>query len=226
MLASSAMAATDPAAKPDKADPLAAPAVPAKDAAGVEITDLHPFTSIAYVPVGSDVSSIRFESVKAIKVATRRTSTANQRYCGEGYQEPGGSMYCPYVEDGSPAPAYRITYSYSGPPMASDEYGNTHFTFSVSVRPEDLNPALRQTISTRKISRATAAEAFKASTSRGLVPRIVIDDRNSALCDGNYSDGLWIHADRNCEDKVTYKTVSVPSDYIAVKVDPASPGLQ
>ena len=72
------------------------------------------------------------------------------------------------------------------------------------------------------MSRAAAAEDLKLTTYRGLVPRVVIDEANSAFCDGNYIDGLWTHTDRNCEEKVTYKTVAMPSDYIAVRVDPVA----
>jgi hypothetical protein len=117
--------------------------------------------------------------------------------------------------------AYQITYSYIDSPMASDEYGSSHFTFNVNMRPEDLNPTVRQKISERRISRTALAEEFKLVTSRGFVQRIVIDEANSARCDGNYRDGSWIHSDLNCEDKMIYKTVTVPSDFITVKVDPA-----
>jgi len=190
--------------------------------AAVETIHLQPFTNIAQVPVGSDLASIRFEGIKAVKVATTRTSIADQGYCEEGYREPGGSMYCPSVKDGTVVPAYRITYSYDGPAMGSDEYGNTHFTFSVTMRPEDLNPTVLQMVSARKMNRAAAAEDFKVTTSPGFVSQVVIDEANSAFCAGNYIDGLWTHTDRNCEDKVTFKTVAAPSDYITVRVDPVA----
>jgi hypothetical protein len=188
----------------------------------VETTHLQPFTNLAQIPVGSDLSSIRFEGIKLVKVATGRTSTTDERYCEEGYREPGGSMYCPSVQDGPLVPAYRITYSYSGPPLGSDEYGNTDFTFNVIVRPEELNPTVRQAIAAHKMSRAAAAELFKVSTYRDYVPQVAIDEANSVLCEGNYVDGLWTHTDRNCEDKVTFKTVAAPSDYVTVRVDPAA----
>jgi len=174
--------------------------------------------------VGAVLSSIKFESVKAVKVAATRTSTMGKD-CEEGPQAPGGSMYCPYMQNGPLMPAYRFTYSYSAPPMASDEYGSTHFSFSVNLRPEELNPAMRQAISARKISRDAVAESLKLTTSRGSVQRIVIDAAASALCDGNYNDGVWTHTNPNCEDRVKYKTVTLPSDYIAVRVDLASSPL-
>jgi hypothetical protein len=224
VLAAAPAAAVDPGTKPDAAVASVPSIGPARGGVVVEITNLQPFTHIAYIPVGAALSSIRFESVKAVKVATTRTSTADKGYCEGGSQEPGGSMYCPYMQDVSTSvPAYQITYSFGAPPMASDEYGNTDFTFSVNMRPEDLSPAILQLISARKISRKTAAEYFKLTTSRGLVQRIVIDDEASGLCDGNFSDGVWTHTNPNCQDSVTYKTVTVPSDYIAAKVDGVSP---
>lgn len=211
LFASASLAvAADPGARPNR------------ERAEGAIGDLQPFTHTAYIPVGADLSSIRFESLKAVTVATTRTSTTDQRYCETSLQEPGGSMYCPYHRDESPVPAYRVTYSYSGPPMASDEYGVTRFTFSVNLRPDDLNPTALQKLSGRKTGGAAAADYFALTTSRGLTQQVAIDEANSALCDGNYSEGLWTHSNPGCEDKVTYKTVTVPSDYIAIRVDPVS----
>ena len=222
LLAASPAAAASPEAKPDKAVSSAVATVPAGDGSAVEMTHLQPFASIAEIPVGSDLSSIRFEGIKLVKVATRRTSITDKGYCEGGHREPGGSMYCPSTQDGYLAPTYQITYSYNGPPIGGDEYGSTHFTFSVNVRPEDLNPTVRQTISEHKMSQTTAAEAFKLSTYRGLVPRVVIDDAHSVLCAGYYIDGFWTQTDRNCEEKLSYKTVAMPSGYIVVRVDPAA----
>ena len=170
-------------------------AVPSARAA-VEIAYLEPFTNIAEIPAGSDLASIRLEDIKAVKVATRRIISTTG--CEEGYREPGGSMYCPSVEDGSFVPAYQITYSYNGPALGGDEYGSTHFTFSVNVRPEDLDPAVADSVSAHKMKRAVATESLKLTTYRGLVPQVVIDEANSAFCAGNYTDGLWTQTDRNC----------------------------
>jgi hypothetical protein len=221
LLAAAPAAGTNSEAKPDKVVSSVAATLPAGDPVAIEITYLQPFTNIAEIPAGSDLSSIKLEGIKAVKVATRRTSITDKGYCEGGYREPGGSMYCPSTQDGSLAPAYQVTYSYNGPAIGSDEYGNTHFTFSVNVRPEDLDPMVRQAISAHKMSRITAAEDFKLTTYRDLVPQVVIDEANSVLCAGNYVDGLWTQTDRNCEEKVTYKTVAMPSGYIAVRVDPA-----
>ena len=36
----------------------------------MQISDLHPFTHVAYILAGADLSSIRIENIKAVKVAT------------------------------------------------------------------------------------------------------------------------------------------------------------
>jgi len=110
--------------------------------------------------------------------------------------------------------------------MASDEHGSSHFTFSVNLRPEELNPAMLQAIAARKVSREAVAENLKLTTSRGSIQRTVIDTATSTLCDGNYSDGVWTHTNPNCQDRVNYMTVTLPSDYIAVRVDLASSPLR
>ena len=60
----------------------------------VEVADLQPFTHKAYIPVGVDSSSIKFQSIKEVEVATKRRLVTNQRYCNGPSSEPGESMYC------------------------------------------------------------------------------------------------------------------------------------
>jgi hypothetical protein len=91
----------------------------------------------------------------------------------------------------STAPAYRITYSFKGQPMASDEYADTHFTFSVYFRPDDLSAAVRRAVNERHLSRNEAASLFKVTSSPGLVQRVAMDEAKSAFCEGNYADGAW-----------------------------------
>jgi hypothetical protein len=221
-LAAALAAAASPEAKPGKAVTSAVATVPAKDGAAVETAHLQPFANIAEIPVGSDLSSIRFEGIKLVELSTRRSSIADKGHCDGGHREPSGFMHCPSTQDGYLAPTYQITYSYNGPPIGGDEYGSTHFTFSVNVRPEDLNPTVRQTISEHKMSQTTAAEDFKLTTYRGLVPQVAIDDANSVLCAGNYIDGLWTQSDRNCEEKVSYKTVAMPSGLLGWSLSPGT----
>jgi hypothetical protein len=187
---------------------------------GVEtkIIDLHPFTHVASIPASSDPAKIKLEKVKATRVFTKEKSTTDPGYCKDlQFRDSGGSMYCPYTEDESPAPAYEVTYSFKGQPLASDEYGNRNFTFQVYFRPEELPSGLRRALSIGKMKRSELATYFNVVTSRPPVRAAVIDEANSSFCYGNYMDG---------KDKVSFKTVTKPSDYITVQVDPVSPRAQ
>ena len=106
-------------------------------------------------------------------------------------------MSCERTADESPVPAYRVTYSYRGQPLASDEYGNPYFTFNVYFRPDEISPRLRERVASGKIGRAELAEFFDIATSREPVQETVIDETRSSLCDGNYVDGNWIHTNPN-----------------------------
>jgi hypothetical protein len=187
----------------------------------VEITDLQPFTHVADIPVGSQTSSIRMEGIKLVKIATKRRTVTNEAYCNQPWAEPGGSMFCQRTADGSPVPAYRVTYSYRSLPMASDESGNTYFTFSVYFRPDEMNPRLRELVADGKARRAELAEFFDVATSSERVQEIVIDLAKSTLCDGNYFDGNWVHTDRKCKDNIAHRRVAIPSPYIRVEVNPS-----
>lgn len=192
----------------------------------VKVEALDPFTHVADIPEGSDVSSIRFEAVKLVKVATESKSTTDLSACEEAANiEPGGSMYCPSTQLQSPAPAYEVTYSYLGQPMGSDEYGNGHFTFSVYYRPDELSPTVWKKLSGHAMARADAAGFFELTTYRVPVHEVVIDEAASTFCDGNYVDGLWTHTDSRCEDGVHTKTIAALSSYVTVKIDPAAPAL-
>jgi hypothetical protein len=185
----------------------------------VEITDLQPFTHVADIPVGSQTSSIRIEGIKLVKIATKRRTVTNEVYCNQRWAEPGGSVLCQRTTDESPVPAYRVTYSYRSQPMASDEYGNPHFNFSIYFRPDEISPRLRELVASGKVRRAELAEFFDIATSRERVQEIVIDQAKSTLCDGNYFDGNWIHTNPKCEDNIAYRRVAMPSSYIRVEVN-------
>ena len=178
----------------------------------VQTKQLQPYTHVARILAGSDVSSIRFQSLKAVKVdGAVRT---DNRYCEDQFRDPGGSIYCPMTTYGSPEPAYRVTYSYTGQPMASDEYGsgNTRYTFSVMFRPEELSAAMR----------GNPAEHFAIHTSREMIPEKAVDEAKSKFCEGYYHDGLWTPRDRSCLTTLVYKTVMIPSPYITVTVVPSA----
>ena len=76
------------------------------------------------------------------------------------------------------------------------------------------------------MKRSELATYFNVATSRPPVRAAVIDEANSSFCDGNYIDGNWVQTNLDCKDKVSFKTVTRPSDYITVQVDPVSPRPQ
>ena len=79
----------------------------------VVVKDLDPFTHTAVIPAGSDLASIRLQGVKAVTIPTRTRSTTETRYCEQAaLRDPGGSMYCPFVEPEGFTRAYQVTYSY------------------------------------------------------------------------------------------------------------------
>jgi hypothetical protein len=174
---------------------------------------------VAYIPAGSNLSSIKYQGTKAVTIATKSGVTMDARYCEEANRrDPGGSMYCPLVQPGAFERVYQVTYSYEGRPLASDEYGNTHFTFSVYFRPQEIAPAERQ-ILLAKGARSDAAGLFAVTTSREDQARVAEDQEVSTHCEGSYVDGSWVQAEPNCKDHIQYKTVMVPSEYVAVKVE-------
>jgi hypothetical protein len=199
----------------------------AKNGATTQVKDLHPFTHFASIPASSDPAKIKIEKVKVTRVFTKERSVLDPGYCRDlPFRDPGGSMYCPYTEDESPAPAYEVIYSFNGQPLASDEYGNRYLTFQVYFRPEELPPGLRRALSIGKMKRSELATYFNVATSRPAFRAAVIDEANSSFCDGNYMDGNWIQKDPHCKEKVSFKTATRPSEYITVQVDPVSPRAQ
>ena len=188
-----------------------------------QIVDFAPFTHIAYIPAGADISSIRFKGIKAVKIATRQRSVSSLSYCEERLRaaEPGGSMYCPLTTDESAVPAYKVTYTFTAPPIPSDEYGGRSFTFDVYFRPDELSPSLRKALTSSRVRRTDLSEYFKISAYRESVEQIVVDPGNSTVCDGNYVDGDWVKTNRKCHGAIAYKRVASASPYIAVRIDPA-----
>ena len=184
----------------------------------VEITDLQPFTHSVAIPAGGDVSSIKIESVKAVMVPTRRRSVTKSRRCDPPASDPDSLVDCRHITDESYVLAYRVTYSYRGETMASDEYANTYFTFSVYFHPDEISPELNRVLSFGKANRAAAAEFFQLTTHTDSIQQVAIDAAKSTICGGNYVDGNWVHTSPNCEDAIAVKTSEIASPYITVKV--------
>ena len=196
--------------------------LPSQSGLKVQVEDLHPFTRVAYLPPGSDVETIRFEKAKTVKVPTKITYTTDTNYCEQVmmFEEPGGSMECPRTETGSLKLAYEITFSFRGQALASDEYGLRYFLFQVYFRPDELGPEVRSALSDRKLNRAQAAGYLSVKTYRESLNQVVIDEQRSKFCAGTLLDGIWTRTDPACRDRINYKTVTTPSDYITVRVDP------
>ena len=189
---------------------------------GVQVEDLHSFTRLAYIPASSDLKTIRFEKAKIVELPTKVTWTTDTEYCAELaiFRDPGGSMECPRRRTGSLTAAYAITYSYRGQELASDEFAIGHLVFQVYFRPDELGSTLRSALANRGLSRAEKASYFKVTTSRENVQQVLIDTGKSALCDTVLLDGVWISAGPDCQERIEYKVITTPSDYIAVRVDP------
>jgi hypothetical protein len=184
---------------------------------------LQSFTHVARIPADFDTGSIRFQKAKIVQIPTTIEYTTNPEYCKDlAFRDPGGSMYCSYARTGTPATAYELTFSVVGRPLASDEYGNRNFTFELYFRPDELASDVRWAISNGKRSRSDVAGSFKVSTTREPVRTIVVDETESHFCAGNYLDGSWTTSDAKCMDQVHYKAVTVPSDYITVRIDPSA----
>src|SRR5579864_5726847 len=111
--------------------------------------DTDRFSHTAQISSGADVSSIKLQRVKLVRIYARSQSNAANSRCEEEqkFRDPGGSLYCPATIVKTPEQAYEVTFSYSGEPLASDEYGNRFFKFSVYFRPEELSESVRQAIS-------------------------------------------------------------------------------
>jgi hypothetical protein len=88
-----------------------------------ETEALHPFTHETQIPANADPASIRFVKMKLVKVATEIELTEDVNYCKEvSSRDPGGSRDSPHSQLTDFELTYQLTYSYIGPPVASDEH--------------------------------------------------------------------------------------------------------
>jgi hypothetical protein len=187
----------------------------------VTVAPAQVLSHLTHIPADSDVSSIRFEGIKKVKVAARTAAQSNQHYCEEAAgREPGGSMFCPAEKSEAAVELYQVTYSYNGQPLPADESSARRFTFSVYFRPDELTAAERDLFS-HPTRMSDVAGSFVVKTARGVDQRVVLDEANSTFCDAVYVDGDRVQTDRSCESRLRYKTVKGSSDYIAVLVAPA-----
>jgi hypothetical protein len=185
-----------------------------------DIIELPAIYRLAYIPATVDPATIRFVGVQTAKLPTKIKLSADIHYCEQQkFRDPGGSMYCPYTETADSEMVYEVQYSYTGPPLASDELAGTYFTFRVYFRRDELPAPVLKALATRPADRAALAALFRLSISRATVPRKAIDEANSTFCEVHVRQGYLVSQERHCEDSVVYHTVSVPSDYWTVQVD-------
>jgi hypothetical protein len=178
-----------------------------------DMTEINPFTNVASIPSTVDPSSIRFEKLRTVELATK-TQTKDVQNCKDR-QSRDGDMTCQTTQVLEKVKAIELRYSYDGPVISSGEAAPGRDQFSVYFKPEDLASAGV----IEKLNREQAASLFDVNTSRQMVDEKVIDKEHSRFCEGNYVDGNWTKKDANCQDQVQYKTVTVPSPNLLVQVD-------
>jgi hypothetical protein len=180
-------------------------------------------TRLAFIPAGADPASVRFESVKMVEIPASIKYATDATSCAErAFRDPDGSNSCSYPTVETRARAYRVTYSFSGQPLSSDEYTNRQFSFHVYFQENELSPEALKALSAKKRNRAEIAALFAISTGRASVTRAAVDNVQSSFCNGNSIDGLWTPTDANCKDNIHSKTVTAPSDSTVVSIDPVS----
>ncbi|HXB75230.1 MAG TPA: hypothetical protein VNY05_43760 [Candidatus Acidoferrales bacterium] len=194
---------------------IAAPAGVAAVKQGGQPDQVNPFTNVASIPATVDPSTIRFEKLRMVELASKTKTTTDAQDCKERqFRDPDGSN-CQTTNVVERVKALAATYSFNGPAVSSGEATPGRDTFSVYFRPEEVGvdgPV-------QKLKRDQAASYFQISTHRAMVQQEVIDKAHSNFCEGSYVDGSWVHKDAKCQDQVQYTNQSVPSPYLTVQVD-------
>ena len=186
--------------------------------------EVNPFNHVASIPATVDPSTIRFEKLKMVDLASKTQTTTDQQNCKERqFREPDGQG-CEAVKVLEHVPAVKADYSFIGPQVTTGEgeiIPASRQTFSVYFRPEEV--AVGAPV--EKLNREQAESLFRISTSRPMVQEKIIDKQNSHLCEGKYADGSWMPTDPKCQEQVQYTTRTVPSEYWAVEVNFRHPTL-
>lgn len=183
--------------------------------------ELDLFTHVASIPATVDPSTIRFEKLKMVDLASKTQTITDAQDCKERqFRDPDGTN-CESIKILERVKAVEADYSFIGPQLATGEgqTGTIRQTFSVYFRPEEL-PVSGQV---SKLNREQAGSLFQVSTARPMVQERVIDKQNSHFCEGNYVDGNWVRADSKCQEQLQYTTRTVPSEYWAVAIDVRHP---
>ena len=184
-----------------------------------QLDQINPYTHVASIPATVDPSTIRFEKLRMVELASKTKTTGDSQDCKERQsREPDGSP-CQTATVVERVQAVEATYSYNGPAVSSGEATPGRDTFSVYFRPDEVGvdgPV-------QKLKRDQAASFFQMSTYRAMVEQKVIDKEHSHFCEGNYVDGSWVRKDPKCQDQVQYANQTVPSQYLTVQVDLRQP---
>jgi hypothetical protein len=176
---------------------------------------LNPFTHVASIPAIVDPSTIRFEKLATVELASKTKTTTDAQDCKERqFRDPDGTN-CQTTTVVERVKAIEATYSFNGPVIGAGESIPGRDTFSVYFRPEEVRADGR----VEKLKRDQAASFFQVSTFRPMVEQKVIDNQHSHFCKGNYVDGDWVRKDPKCQDQVQYTSQTAPSPYLTVQVD-------
>jgi hypothetical protein len=193
------------------------PAAPVKQAG--QVGQVNPFTNTASIPAIVDPSTIRFEKLRMVELASKTKTTSDAQDCKDRqFRDPDGTN-CQTVKVEERVQALEATYSFNGPVLSAGESLPGRETFAVYFRPEDVGVDG----SVAKLKRDQAASFFQVSTYRPMVEQKVIDKEHSHFCEGNYVDGSWVRKDTTCQDQVQYADQTVPSPYLTVQVDLRNP---
>lgn len=192
---------------------IAAPVAPVRQPGQGD--QLNPFSHVASIPTIVDPSTIRFEKLKMVELASKTKTTTDAQDCKERqFREPDGTP-CQTTTVVERVKAVEATYSYNGPVLSAGESIPGRNTFSVYFRPEELRIDGR----VDKLKRDQAASFFQVTTFRPMVEQKLIDNQHSHFCEGNYVDGNWTRKDPNCQDQIQYISQTAPSPYLTVQVD-------
>lgn len=181
--------------------------------------ELSPYTNVVSIPASVDPSTIRFEKLALVDLASRTKTTTDLQRCKElQFKDPDGSG-CQTTQVEERVKAVEARYSYNGPEITSGESVPGRDSFSVYFKPEEV--AVDGPVT--KLKRDQAAAMFQVTTYRPTVEQKVVDKQHSQYCGGNYVDGSWVKSDANCQDKLTFTTQTVPSASLMVQVDVRQP---
>lgn len=183
-----------------------------------QMNEVSAFTNIATIPVTADPSTIRFEKLKMVELASKTKTTSDPQACKDmQFRDPGTNCQATVVVE--KVKALEASYSFNGREIQNGETIPGRDTFSVYFRPEEVSidgPV-------DKMKRDAAASLFQVSTYRPVVEQKVIDKQHTHYCEGNYVDGNWVRTDPKCVDQVQFVSQNVPSPYLTVQVDVRRP---